>query len=180
MPTLTSSLPCSVLCLPNMTRLSFSLTHESTLYCQKNSSASCLAKRFIVYVLSLHQTLQSSSSLLLRFILFPALQATIQLHLLSVIMDVAEAGSAVVVVIVNVPSHHYISPPVADLNARSVIVLVIMLTNATNCYDDLSPSVSPTTLLHSYENSPADLNWYVNSEATHHLTADMTNLVVHS
>jgi len=46
-------------------------------------------------------------------------------------MDVAEAGSAVVIVVVDVPSHHYISPPVADLNARSAIVLAIMLTNAT-------------------------------------------------
>jgi len=83
-------------------------------------------------------------------------------------------------VIVDVPSHHYISPPVADLNARSVIVLVIMLTNATNCYDDLSPSVSPTTLLHSCENSLVDPNWYVDSRATHHLKADIGNLAVHS
>ena len=45
------------------------------------------------------------------------------------VVDVAEAGS--VVVVVNVPSHHHISPPVADLNARSAIILAIMLTNAT-------------------------------------------------
>ena len=45
------------------------------------------------------------------------------------VVDVAEAGSAVVVV--DVPSYHHISLPVADLNARSAIVLVIMLTNAT-------------------------------------------------
>ena len=44
-------------------------------------------------------------------------------------MDVAEAGSAVVVV--DVPSYRHISPPVADLNARSAIVLAIMLTNVT-------------------------------------------------
>ena len=43
------------------------------------------------------------------------------------VVDVAEAGSAVV----DVPSHHYISPLVADLNARFAIVLAIMLTNAT-------------------------------------------------
>ena len=35
-------------------------THESTLYCQKNSSVSCLVKRFTVGVLSLHQTPQLS------------------------------------------------------------------------------------------------------------------------
>ena len=44
-------------------------------------------------------------------------------------MDVTEAGSAVVVV--DVPSHHHISPPVTDFNARSAIVLAIMLTNVT-------------------------------------------------
>ena len=60
--------------------------------------------------------------------LFPALQATIQLYLLSVVVDVAEAGS--VVVIVDVPSYHHISSPVADLNARFAIILAIMLTNA--------------------------------------------------
>ena len=80
-------------------------------------------------VLSLHQTPQPSSPFLLRFVLLPALQVIIQLHLLSVVVDVAEAGSAVVVV--DVPSYRHISPPVADLNARSVIVLAIMLTNAT-------------------------------------------------
>ena len=42
-------------------------------------------------------------------------------------MDVAEARSA----IVNVPSYHHISPSVADLNARSAIVLAIMLSSAT-------------------------------------------------
>ena len=62
------------------------------------------------------------------FILFPALQATIQLHLFSVVVDMAEAVS--VVVVVDVPSFRHISPPVADLNARSAIVLAIMLTNA--------------------------------------------------
>ena len=71
-------------------------------------------------MLSLHQTPQPSTPLLLWFILLLALQATIQLHLLSVVMDVAEAGS--VVVVVNVPSHHHISLQVADLNARSAIV----------------------------------------------------------
>ena len=80
-------------------------------------------------VLSLHQTPQPSSPFLLRFILLTALQATIQLHLLSLVMDVAEVGSAVMVV--EVPSHHHISSPVADLNARSAIILAIMLTNAT-------------------------------------------------
>ena len=80
-------------------------------------------------VLSLHQTSQPSSPLLLQLILFPALQATIQLHLFSVVVDVVEAGSAVVVM--DVPSYRHINPPVVDLNARSVIVLAIMLTNAT-------------------------------------------------
>ena len=80
-------------------------------------------------VLSLHQTPQPSFLFILWFILLPSLQATIQLHLLSVIVDVAEAGSTVVVM--NVPSHHHVSPPMADLNARSAIVLTIMLTNAT-------------------------------------------------
>ena len=80
-------------------------------------------------VLSLHQTPQPSSPLLMRFILSPTLQTTFQLHLLPVVVDVAEAGSAVVVV--DVPSHHHISAPVADLNATSAIILVIMLTNAT-------------------------------------------------
>ena len=56
-----------------------------------------------------------------------ALQATIQLHLLYMVVDVAEAGSAVV----DVPSHHHISPPVADLNVRSAILLALMLTSAT-------------------------------------------------
>ena len=42
------------------------------------------------------------------------------------IVDVAEAGSAIMVV--DVPSRHYINPSVADLNARSAIVLVIILT----------------------------------------------------
>ena len=45
------------------------------------------------------------------------------------VVDVAEAGSAVVVM--DVPSYRHISPPVVDLNARSVIVLAIMLTNGT-------------------------------------------------
>ena len=45
------------------------------------------------------------------------------------VVDVAEAGSAVVVV--DVPSYRHISPPVVDLNVRSAIVLAIMLTNAT-------------------------------------------------
>jgi len=44
-------------------------------------------------------------------------------------MGVAEAGN--VIVVMDVPSYHHISPPVADLNARSTIVLAIMLTNAT-------------------------------------------------
>ena len=57
----------------------------------------------------------------------PVLQATIRLQLLSVVMDVAEEGSAVV----DIPSHHHISPPVVDLNARSAIILAIMLTGAT-------------------------------------------------
>ena len=48
--------PCLVICLPSMNRLSPLSTHESTLYCHKNSSTSCLARRFIVGVLSLHQT----------------------------------------------------------------------------------------------------------------------------
>jgi len=38
LPTLTSSLPCSIVCLPNMIHSSPPSTHESTLYCQKNSS----------------------------------------------------------------------------------------------------------------------------------------------
>ena len=79
-------------------------------------------------VLSLHQTPQLSSPRLLQFILPPVLQATIQLHLLSVVVDVAEAGSAIVVV--DVPFHHHIGLPVANLNARSAIILTIMLTNA--------------------------------------------------
>ena len=58
-----------------------------------------------------------------------ALQATARLHLLSVVVDVAEAGSAVEVV--DVPSHHHISPSVANLNARCAIVLAIMLINVT-------------------------------------------------
>ena len=33
--------------------------------------------------------------------------------------------------VVDVPSYHHINPPVADLNARSAIILAIMLTNAT-------------------------------------------------
>ena len=45
------------------------------------------------------------------------------------VVDVVKAGSAVVVV--DVPSYHHISPLVADLNARSAIILAIMLTNAT-------------------------------------------------
>ena len=49
-------------------------------------------------VLSLHQTPQPSSLFILWFILLPSLQAAIQLHLLSVIVDVTEAGSATVVV----------------------------------------------------------------------------------
>jgi len=89
LPTLTSSLPYSVVCLPNMTRLSPPSTQKSTLYCQKNSSASCLARRFIMGMLSLHQTPQPSTLLLLQFILLLALQATIQLHLFFVVLDVA-------------------------------------------------------------------------------------------
>jgi len=46
-----------------------------------------------------------------------------------VVVDVAEAGS--VVVVVDVPSYRHISPPVADLNTRSAIILTIMLTNVT-------------------------------------------------
>ena len=64
----------------------------------------------------------SSSLILLQFILPPTLQATIWIHLLSVVLDVAEAGSAVVIVVVDVPSHYHISLSVADLNARSAIV----------------------------------------------------------
>ena len=45
------------------------------------------------------------------------------------VVDVAEAGSAAIVV--DVSSHHAFSLPVADLNARSAIVLTIMLTIAT-------------------------------------------------
>ena len=45
------------------------------------------------------------------------------------VVDVAKAGSAVVVV--DVPSYHHISPQVVNLNARSAIVLAIMLTNVT-------------------------------------------------
>ena len=67
--------------------------------------------------------------LLLRFRPPPALQATTQLQLLSVVADVAEVGSAVV--IVDVPFHHHISPLVVDLKARFAIVLAIMLTSAT-------------------------------------------------
>ena len=48
---------------------------------------------------------------------------------LSVVVDVAETGSTVV--IVDVPSHHHISPLLADLNARSAIILAIMLINTT-------------------------------------------------
>jgi len=77
--TLTSSPPCSVVCLPSMTRSSPPSTHKPTLYCQKNTSASCLARRFIVGLLSLHQTPQPSSFLLLWFILSPTLQAIIRL-----------------------------------------------------------------------------------------------------
>ena len=80
-------------------------------------------------VLSLHQTPQPLFPLLLRFILPPALHATIQLHLLSVIVDVAEAGSTFV--ITNIPSHHHISLLMVNLNVRSAIVLAIMLTSAT-------------------------------------------------
>ena len=80
-------------------------------------------------VLSLYQTPQPSSPLLLQFILLPALQVTIQLHLLSLVVDVTEVGSAIVVV--DVLSYHHISPSVADLNVRSAIIFVIMLTNAT-------------------------------------------------
>ena len=46
-----------------------------------------------------------------------------------------------------------------------------------NCYDD---SANPTSLLHYYGNSPIDPNWYVDSGVTHHLAADIANLVVHS
>jgi len=67
--------------------------------------------------------------LLLRFILPPTLQAIIQLHLLFVVVDVAETGSAVVVM--DVPSHHNISSLVADLNAKFTIILAIMLTSAS-------------------------------------------------
>ena len=49
-----------------------------------------------------------------------------------------------------------------------------------NRYDDPSPLVRPTALLHSSENSPADPNWYIDSGGTHHLTADIANLAVHS
>jgi len=57
--------------------------------------------------------------------------------------------------IVDVPSHHHISLLVADLNARSAIILAIMLTSAR------------FTIV------------YMDSEATHHLTVDMVNLAVH-
>ena len=67
------------------------------------------------------------SCLLLRFIQPPALQTTIRLHLLTVVVNVTEAGS----VVVDVPSHHHISLSVADLNARSAIILAIMLISAT-------------------------------------------------
>jgi len=40
----------------------------------------------------------------------------------------AEEGSEIVVV--DIPSHHHISPQVSDLNARSVIILAIMLTSS--------------------------------------------------
>jgi len=130
--------------------------------------------RFIVGELSLHETPQPSSPLLLRFILLPAHQATIQLHPLSMVVDVAEAGSAVVVM--DVPSYHRISPPVADLNTRSAIVFANMLTNATI----VTMIWLATALLHSYGNNPVDPNWNVDSGAPHHLTADIVNLAVHS
>ena len=79
-------------------------------------------------MLSLHQTPQPLS-LLLWFIPPPALQATIRLQFLSVVVDMAKAGSMIMVI--DIPSHHHISPPVADLNAKSAIVLAIMLTSAT-------------------------------------------------
>ena len=44
-------------------------------------------------------------------------------------MDVVEAES--VVMVMDIPSHHHISPSVVDLNAISAIVLAIMLTNGT-------------------------------------------------
>jgi len=82
-----------------------------------------------VGVLSLHQTPQLLSPIFLRFILPPALKATIRLQLLSVVVNMAEAGSTVMVM--DVPSHHLISPLVADLNVRFAIILAIMLTSAT-------------------------------------------------
>ena len=71
------------------------------------------------------------------------------------VVDVAEEGSAVVVV--DVPSYRHISLPVANLNARFAIILAIMLTNATIVMM-ITPSASPTALLHSYGNSPVDPN----------------------
>ena len=51
---------------------------------------------------------------------------------------------------------------------------------ANQCYNRYDDSASPTALLHSYGNSPVDSNWYVDSGATHHLTADIANLAAHS
>ena len=65
----------------------------------------------------------------MQFILSLALQAIIRLQLLFVVVDVAEAGNTIMVV--DIPSHHHISPLVADLNVRSAIVLTILLTSAT-------------------------------------------------
>jgi len=48
-----------------------------------------------------------------------------------------------------------------------------------NRYDSPSSSANSISLLHSYENSPVDPNWY-DSGATHYLTVDMANLAVHS
>jgi len=94
-----------------------SVNTQAVLYYQKNLSASCLARRFIVGMLSLHLHPQPSSPILLRFTRHLALQVTIHLHLLSVVMNGAEAGSAAVVMVVDIPSHHHISLLVANLNA---------------------------------------------------------------
>ena len=59
----------------------------------------------------------------------PSPQATTRLHLFFVIEDVAEAGSAVIVM--DVHSHYHISLSVADLNTRSTIIFSIMLISAT-------------------------------------------------
>lgn len=55
---------------------------------------------------------------------------------------------------------------------------------ASNCYHQYKRSyqsynVSPTAMFHA-PSSIYDQNWYLNSGGTHHITADMVNLITHS